>query len=388
MSLSRRTFVSTLAAGAASGAFISARGREGMRGLWSHIEAPAYAAGNPIILSSNENPLGAGPVVIDAVRKALGAGGPGGRYPQFVQRGLQETIAKKFGVKPENVHVGCGSTQILRDMTQLFTSKTKALVGSIPTYEECAGYAQLIGSPVTGVTLNSALAMDLDATVAAARGAGLIFYCNPNNPTATVHTPSDTDAFIKRVHDTSPDTMILVDEAYIDYVTAPGHKSEVERAITDPQVIVARTFSKAYGMAGLRVGYAIGHTETIAKLAAWSRGEFMLNIAGLEAASAALGQDASFLENERARNAEARSYTRDFFRKSGYQDTESQTNFLFVDVKRPLADVQKACRQQGVLVGRPFPPLTNYARISIGTMEEMKRAVKVFGDVLKARAVA
>ena len=388
MSLSRRSFVSTLTAGAASTAFISARGREGMAGLWSTLEPTAHAAGNPIILSSNENPLGAGPAVLDALRKALGAGGPGGRYPPFVQRELQEVIAKKFGVKTENVFVGCGSTQILRDMTQLFTSKTKALVGSIPTYEECAGYANLIGSPVTGVELDSTLAMDLEATVAAAKGAGLIFYCNPNNPTATVHTPGDTDAFIKNVHRTSPDTMILVDEAYIDYVTAPGHTSEVERAVNDPKVVVARTFSKAYGMAGLRVGYAIGHAETIGALGAWTRGEFLLNVAGLDAAIAALGQDRTFIEKERARNAAARNFTRDFFHQAGCTDTESQTNFLFVDVKRPLAGFQRACREQGVLVGRPFPPLTTHARISIGTMEEMTQAVKVFGAVLASRAAA
>ncbi|MFN8063069.1 MAG: aminotransferase class I/II-fold pyridoxal phosphate-dependent enzyme [Vicinamibacterales bacterium] len=389
MSLSRRAFVKSAAGAAATGAFIAGRGHEALAGLLARGETPVYAAEpGMVIISSNENPMGPGKAVMDAVRAGMGAtAAPNGRYPFGDENHLIETIAAKWKVKKENVLIGCGSTQILRTATQVFTSKDKALVGSIPTYEECAGYAELMGSPVKGVKLDSALAMDLDATAEAAKGSGLIFYCNPNNPTATVHTPSDTDAFIKKVHQLSPGTTFLVDEAYIDYVTTPGHKSEIERAINDERVVVARTFSKAYGMAGLRVGYAIGHEKTIKKMAEWEHGG-SLNILGINAAIAALNQDPNHLVNERKRNTEARDMVRGFFKKNGFKDTESQTNFIFVETRMPIQDFQKACREKGILVARPFPPLTNWARISIGTMDEMKKAVDVFAQVLNVKAAA
>jgi histidinol-phosphate aminotransferase len=390
MSLSRRRFVQTAAGAAISSAFVSARGREALAGLWARgIEEPLYAADpSMLIISSNENPVGPGKTVMDAVKKSLGAtGAPAGRYPFSNENDLVDAIAAKWKVKRENVLIGCGSTQILRTSTQVFTSKDRALVGSIPTYEECAGYAELMGSPVKGTKLNSALAMDLDTTADAAKGAGLIFYCNPNNPTATVHTPADTDAFIRKVHQSSPETTFLVDEAYIDYVENPAHKTEIQRAINDPRIVVARTFSKAYGMAGLRVGYAIGHVDTIKKMSAWESGG-SLNTIGIAAAIAAINQDPTFIEKERARNKEARDFTRNFFHKNGFKDSESNTNFLFVDVKRPIQEFQKACREQFVQVGRPFPPLTTYARISIGTLDEMKKATEVFAKVLNVQAKA
>jgi histidinol-phosphate aminotransferase len=384
MAFSRRRFVQTLgvgAAGALTSRFIGGRGLEALR--WGGLEESVLAAGEngPIILSSNENPLGPGEKVLSAVRAAMGADGAGpGRYPANAEE-LAEAIAAKFKVKKENVLLGCGSTQILRTATQVFTAKTRPLVGSLPTYEECAGYAQLIGSPVRATPLDSKLRMDLDATVRAAQGAGMVFYCNPNNPTATLHTPSDTRDFIQKVLARSPETTFLVDEAYFDYVTEP-HETLVPMAVENPRVVVARTFSKAYGMAGLRVGYAIGHVDTIKQMADWESGG-SVSILSYAAAIAAIQQDASFTEKERERNRAARDYTRGFFKQMGYQDTECQTNFLFVDVRRPIQQFQEACRAEGILVGRPFPPLLTYARISIGTLQEMQRATEVFKKVLE-----
>jgi histidinol-phosphate aminotransferase len=343
-------------------------------------------SGSPIILSSNENPLGPGKAVLDAVRNTLGAtGAKAGRYPFSNEVDVADTIAKKFGVKRENVLIGCGSTQILRTVTHVYTAKDRPLVASTPAYEECAGYAALMGRPVTTVKLDSALRMDLDETLAKSKGAGLIFFCNPSNPTAALHSYEDSVAFIKKALAQSPNTTILADEAYIDYVSVPGHKSLVSMAIENPRVVVARTFSKAYGMAGLRMGYGIGHAQTIKELSDWDSGG-SVNILGLTAGAAAIMQDASFLERERARNKEARDFTRDFFHKHGFKDTDSQANFLFVETRMPIQDFQKACRAEGVLVARPFPPLLNWARISIGTMEEMKQAVDVFAKVLKTQA--
>ena len=267
MAINRRRFVQTMGAGAA-GAWIAGRGLEG--GLWPELAAmqgtSGAAAVSPIILSSNENPVGPGKVVLDAVRAALGAsGGPAGRYSNAAGA-LTEAIAKKFGVKPENVALGCGSTQLLRSSTHLFTGPTKALVATIPAYEECAGYADMMGHPVRAVPLGPDLKMDLDKLADASRGAGLVFYCNPNNPVSTYVGARPTRDYISRVNRISPDTTILIDEAYFDYVTDPDHATHVPLAVEDPRVLVARTFSKAYGMAGLRLGYAIGHADTIKKM--------------------------------------------------------------------------------------------------------------------------
>ncbi len=385
MSLSRRSFVQTLGAGAA-GAWIGGRGREaGQFSLESLEAAEQNAAGSRLILSSNENPAGPGKAVLDAVR---GAFTDTGRYPFAKVDEVAELIAKKHGVKPENVLVGSGSTQLLRTATHVFTSKTAGLVAAIPAYEECAGYAQLMGHPVTGVKLNSELKMDLDALLAASKGAGMVFYCNPNNPVATAIGGKATRDYIAAVHKSSPSTAILVDEAYFEYATMPGYETMVPLSITDPRVVVARTFSKAYGMAGLRVGYAVGHKDTIKKMADWD-GTGAVNMLGVAAVRAALQLDPAVLAAESKRNTEARGFTMKWFSDRGYKPTDSQTNFIFVDLKRPAAEFRAACAAENVMVGRNFPPYEkSHARISIGTMAEMQRAVQTFERALAKPAVA
>jgi histidinol-phosphate aminotransferase len=388
MSLSRRAFVQTIgigAAGALTSSFIGSRGREASLFGFEPLHA---AEGDPIILASNENPLGPGARVLEAIKAAYGpTGAAPGRYPNALEGTLTDALAKKFNVKAENILLGCGSTQILRTSAQVFTSKTRPLVGSIPTYEECAGYAALIGSPVTGVPMTRDFRLDLDATLTASKGAGLVFYCSPNNPTATAMSGSDTKNFIAQLARTSPETTVLVDEAYYDYVTDPAYETMIPVALANPRVVVARTFSKAYGMAGLRVGFAIAHADTIKKMSDWESGG-SLNVLGLHAALATI-DDSARLAAEKKRNTEARQFTIDWFKKGGYVPTDSQTNFLFVDIKRPVRAFRESCRAMGVLVARDFPPYENsHCRISIGTMAEMQRAVDVFGKVLSMPAKA
>jgi histidinol-phosphate aminotransferase len=329
--------------------------------------------------------MGPGETVLEAVRAALGSGGPAGRYPWEIVPDLNRAIAERFSVAPENVVSGCGSTQILRVAVQVLTSPARPLVSGQLTYEECAGYAELIGTPVRAIPLDRALQLDLGAMAEAARGAGMVFLNNPNNPTGTVHSGDAIDGFIEEVLAASPDAVVLIDEAYHDYVTDPSYRSQVPRAVKDPRVIVARTFSKAHGMAGMRVGYALGHPDTIKRLASWD-GPNALNVAGIVAAMASI-KDQARLDREKARNTEARRFTTDWFAKAGFAVTDSQTNFVFVDVKRPAKGFREACREQGVIVARDFPPFEqSHVRISIGTLEEMKRATEAFGKVLGVRA--
>jgi histidinol-phosphate aminotransferase len=397
--LTRRKFVQTVgvgAAGAVTASWIGARGREGS--LWSALEptlnaeqaAAAQAAVSPIILSSNENPLGPGKAVLDAVKAAFGpAGAAPGRYSS-ASGALVDAIAKKFNIRAENIMLGCGSTQILRTATHVFTAPTKPLVGTIPTYEECAGYADMMNHPVRAVSLDKDFKIDLTRMADAARGAGLVFYCNPNNPTATYVGARATRDFLSRVNRISPETVVLVDEAYFDYVTDPDHDTHIPFAIEDPRIIVARTFSKAYGMAGLRIGYAVGHPDAIRKMADWdsASGTSSLNVLAMQAATAAIQQDASFTVNERARNKDVRDFTMKWFSDRGMKPTDSQANFMFVNIGRPVKEFRDACTAKGVKVARDFPPFEKtHCRVSFGTMEEMQKAVAVFGEVLGKKAV-
>ena len=386
--LTRRSFVQTAGIGAA--AFVAARGRE--NAIWGAFE-PALEAVEPnvICLSSNENPTGPGKTVLDAIKNAFGpTGARPGRYDGSAQ-GLIEAIAKKQGVKPDNIVLGCGSTQILRSCTHLFTAKDKALVGTIPTYEECAGYAEMMGHPVRPVALDANFKIDVEKFADAAKGAGLVFYCNPNNPLATYVGAKATREFLAKVARDSPDTYVLVDEAYFDYVTDPDHDTHIPVALENPHVIVARTFSKAYGMAGLRMGYAVGHVDTIKKMREWDAGAgtSSLNVLAMQAGIAAINQDASFTANERARNKEVRDFTMKWFADRGMKPTDSQANFMFVNIGRPAKEFRDAVRAKGVMVARDFPPFEKtHCRISFGTMDEMKKAVAVFDEVLKKKAAA
>jgi len=393
MALTRRGFVQTVgigAAGALTSSWIGARGRE--NAVWSAVEPTLLAVEHGVIvLASNENPVGPGTKVLDAIKAAFGEGGRApGRYSNQ-SRDLIDAIAKKQGVKPENIVLGCGSTQILRSATHLFTAKDKPLVGTIPTYEECAGYAEMMGNPVRPVSLDADFKIDLEKLADASKGAGLVFFCNPNNPTATYVGARAAREYFAKVNRESPDTTILVDEAYFDYVTDPDHDTHIPIAIENPRVIVARTFSKAYGMAGLRMGYAIGHKDTIKKMADWDGGSGTgsLNVLAMHAGTAAIQQDPSFTAAERARNKAVRDFTMKWFADRGMKPTESQANFMFVNIGRPAKAFRDACIKKGVRVARDFPPFEKtHCRLSFGTMEEMKKAVAVFGEVLGKKANA
>ncbi len=393
MALSRRHFVQTagIGAGAALTSSVWGRGRE--HAVWSAFEAELQAVEKGMIcIASNENPVGPGKKVLDTLRSILEGGTKPGRYSNQTGE-LSEAIASHFKVKTENVLLSEGSTEILRAATQVFTGKTAPLVGTIPTYEECTQVAELIGHPVRAVKLNSEFKIDLDVMLAAAKGAGLIFYCNPNNPTATYVGAKATKDFIAKVNKSSPETTILIDEAYFDYVTDPDHETHIPLAVDNPRVVVARTFSKAYGMAGLRQGYAIGHPDTLRKMRSWvgSSGTGSLNVFGMAAATAAISQDAdgAFSKNERNRNKAVRDFSMKWFADRGMKPTDCQANFMFVNIGTPARAFREACRAKGVIVARDFPPFEKtHARITLGTMEEMQKAVQVFGDVLGKKSTA
>jgi histidinol-phosphate aminotransferase len=290
MPLSRRGFFTHLGSGgdrSVVSAMVAARGREalyadqggaGQAGQQSGQSGqgraggrggrPALPEGVEVIrISSNENPAGPGRAVLDVI---TGKFPEAGRYPfnSTPNDGkLVETIAALHKVKPENVVLGAGSQEILKSAVRAFTSPFRPLVTAAPTFENCTGLCRRMGHPVHEVKVDSQFRLDLEGMLAVVRGAGLVFLNNPNNPTATVHAAKTVADFVERVRRISPDTVILIDEAYHDYVTDPEYQTAIPLAMSAPNVFVARTFSKAFGMAGMRIGYAIGATDSVKPLA-------------------------------------------------------------------------------------------------------------------------
>jgi histidinol-phosphate aminotransferase len=330
--------------------------------------------------------LGPGKAAIDAI---LGKFPEANRYPfnsTPLDADLEILIARLNQGKRENVVLGVGSQELLKNAARVFLSPTKHLVIPSPTYGDPAGFAQnalhytVKSAPVSEKTLKT----DLSALLPLVKGAGLVYLCNPNNPTATINSAQEIKDFIAEVKKTSPTTAVLIDEAYCDYVTDPSFQTAIPIALATPGVVVTRTFSKAYGMAGVRIGYALGDAATIKKMAGYKM-PYNVNTFGVAAAVASL-KDPQHIKEESARNKAVRDFTVKALADLGYTSTDSQTNFIFTDIGKTMtaAAFRDGCAAKGVLVGRDFPPLEKtWARISLGTMEEMQKATEVFRSVLK-----
>jgi histidinol-phosphate aminotransferase len=387
MSLSRRHFFGNLGLGSVgllSAPFIIGRGREAMAFEAAALQPPDD--GGFIRISSNENARGPGKKTIDALRNAISPR-VGRGYPPDYTGDLAATIADVYGVGRDHVIVGTGSGPILEAATRAFCSAQKPLVTAAPTYGTCDQAARRIGAPVKMITVDKSLGLDTEAMAEAAKGAGMIFFCNPNNPTGTVHNAATVEKFVRRVKQSSPETRILIDEAYIDYTHDAAVKTAVPLAKELSGVLVTRSFSKAHGMAGLRLGYAIGQPETVKTIAgAWNLGS--VNTLTAAAGIASL-KDPKHIEEERAENARVRDFTRDAFKSMGYEAADCHTNCIFVDLKRPAKEFRDACAALKVSVGRDFPPFEKtHSRITLGTMDEMRQAVQVFRKVLTASSTS
>ena len=332
-----------------------------------------------IRLNSNENPNGPGRATLAAITAALSEAN---RYPRDSINVLKAAIAKSFGITAENVVLGCGSTDILVAAVAAFTDSSHGLVTCSPGFETPVVEARRRGAPVREVPVSGDLKLDLDAMAAASRGAGLVYLCNPNNPTSTVHGADAVKSFVARVLKDSPRTTILIDEAYHEYVDDPSYATSIPTAMSNPRVFIARTFSKVFGMAGMRVGYALGDVNTMKTLSPHVL-EMGVNQLGANGAAFAI-TDRAHIKQEQQLNRAARAYAVKSLTDLGYKVADTQANFLMMDLRRNAQPFRDACAKENVLVGRPFPPLDTHVRISIGTMAEMKQAVDVFRHVLSA----
>lgn len=381
MAFSRRSFVRALGLGGATAlsapAWVNARGLESLAGELDHAAIEKLAQSGAIRLMSNENPNGPIPAAIRAMQASFHEAA---WYPASGEQRVRDAIARANSLRADQVLLGSGSGEILKVAVQAFCSPTKHLVTAIPTFETPTAIAQMYGFPVKEVPLDAQQRLNLDGMLREVRGAGLVFLCNPNNPTGHVYGKAEVERFIAACLAADPEVVILVDEAYHEFVDDPSYASMLPMIATQPRVFVSRTFSKIYGMAGLRVGYAFGQPATLDRMARHR----LANGIGALAQSAALAalSDPQAMAREQQFNRDARAFTTRFFTDLGYQVIPSQTNFVLVNVRRDTRQFQEACRTQNVLVGRPFPPLMQWSRISIGTMAEMQRASEVFRRVL------
>jgi histidinol-phosphate aminotransferase len=327
---------------------------------------------SPIRLDSNENPYGPSPKVLEAMRAALTMAN---RYPMPEYKGLAQHIAAMHNVQPERVLLGCGSNEILRVAAVALLGPGKKFVQASPTYETAQRYAKLAGAEVISVPLDQRFAHDLDNMLTHIDAStSLVYVCNPNNPTGSL-TPRDAlEAFIAKLPAT---TTVLIDEAYHHYaVQSSRYTSFLDHPIGDERIIVARTFSKVYGLAGMRLGYAIAAPGLIARLRPYIT-PVNVNEVVLRAALVAL-EDVENVRDGVKKNEITRQEFLSQATARGLKPINSCTNFVMMDVRRPTKQVVEYFRTKNIWIGRDFPPLETYIRVSLGKPEEMKEFWRVY----------
>lgn len=366
-SISRRRFAQLLGAGAA----ISCARPTLSLARESAASRPKTV---PVRLSSNENPFGPSPKARQAIANSLELAC---RYPDDHADLLLEALAKKDGVAVNQVLLGAGSGEILKICASAFTGGEERgmLVAADPTFEAIIGHASRRGAEVIKIPLTSSYGHDLEKMAASAKG-GLVYVCNPNNPTASITPKEEIRAFLDKV---SPSTMVLVDEAYHHFVENPGYESVIPLIKQHPNLVVARTFSKIYGMAGMRCGYCVAQPEVIERLRPHQLSD-SVNIMALVAAIASL-EDVELVDKGRRLNTETRAYVNGELTKMGYGQISSEANFIMIDLKRPVVPLIQAMKERNVYVGRLFPALPNHMRVTIGKKPEMQTFLHAFREV-------
>ena len=371
MSISRRKFAQLLGAGAAVAVV---RPPLSFAKPTQSIATSSTAGGNIVRLSANENPYGPSPMALKAMTDSFGLSC---RYPDEHNNVLIEKLAKLNGVDHDQILLGDGSSEILKLCAETFTGKDRGtLVAADPTFEPILQQAGLNGAEVAKVQLTASFAHDLPKMLAAAKR-GLIYVCNPNNPTASITPKNELAEFIGK---TPRETMILVDEAYFHYADSPDYESVIPLVRDHPNLIVSRTFSKVYGMAGLRCGYCVTQKETLEQLRAHQMWD-SVNILALAAASASL-DDPDQVPNGQRLNNEAKTFTIGELAKLSYKTIPSQANFIMFDCKRPVVPLIQALKRRSVQVGRLFPALPNYMRLTMGKKSEMESFLGAFKAVM------
>lgn len=339
------------------------------------IERAEYPKG-AIRINSNENPLGP----CTAAREAIARVTPdSGRYQFHLTEELVKTFAQQQGLRTEYLLLREGSTPLLNYVVSAFTSPKTSYVTAEPGYDAVAHVAQAVGARVVGVPLTKTWSHDVKAMLAAAPDAGIFYVCTPNNPTGTLTSHDDIEYLVEHKPKGS---IVLVDEAYIHFSDAP---SAIDLVKADKDLIVLRTFSKLYGMAGLRCGFAIARPDLLKKITTYG-GWNPMPVTACAAATASLNQ--SDLVQERKRiNAAVRQSTFAWLDRNGYEYSPSVSNCFMLKAGKPAPDVIAAMAHQNVFIGRPWPSMPDWVRITVGTQSEMEQFQTAFQNVMKGAIV-
>ncbi len=326
-------------------------------------------------LSSNENPYGPS----DRMMASMNAAWKYSNRYGYPDGDIHEKIAEHHGVGTRNIIMNAGSGETLKVAGITFLGHKEKVVGVEPTYTSVYRVASGIDADVIARPLLADHTQDIDDLIRVTnrnyRDVGLVYVVNPNNPTGVV-VP---DADIRRLLDGVPeDIPVLIDEAYHHFVRDPAYSSAVKYIKEGRKVVVTRTFSKIYGMAGLRLGYGIAPSEMISEMRTYATGS--VNALVRWGAVAAL-EDKESEEWVRDTTIKLREATAGELRRQGFEVIPSETNFFMVRTGRPASEVRGEFRKRDVAVGRDFPPMLDYLRVSVGTEEEMKRFLVAWNEI-------
>jgi len=369
-SVSRRSFLYASAATSAAMAL-----RMVTEPMLAYAALPA-APNDAVRINANENPLGPCSAARDAV---LAITPEGGRYRFDLTSEVVKLFAQQQGVPDDHVGIFPGSSEPLHYTVMAFTSPKASFVTADPGYEAGTHAAKNAGARVVNVPLTKTYAHDVKAMLAAAPDAGVFYICTPNNPTGTLTSHADIEYLLENK---PANSIVLVDEAYIHFCDAP---SAIDLVKAGKDIIVLRTFSKLYGMAGLRCGFSIARPDLVKRLEGYGGGNPM-PVTAVVAATASLKEPKLVTERKRA-NAEVRAATFQWLDRNGYSYIPSVSNCFMLDTKRPAKDVIVAMAQQKVIVGRIWPVMPTYTRITIGTQEEMEQFQAAFQKVMTGTAM-
>jgi histidinol-phosphate aminotransferase len=366
MTTSRRGFLRSLGAGAAVG-IAAQRPLPGLSRATTFEPIQFTQDDGLVRLNNNENAYGPSKKVVDAIQSSIGGVN---RYPLMDYNSLAERIADQHSVKREQILLGCGSTEILRLAAFAFLGSGKQLIQASPTFEAIEKYTRAASSDVISVRLTPRFSHDLDGMQArVGPSTTLVYICNPNNPTASLTPRKDVEDFIGKL---PASTFVVIDEAYHHYAGQSGmYGSFIDHPIDNERVIVTRTFSSVYGLAGLRLGYAVAAPNAIQRMRQFATEED-INIVVAQAASAALDDLDGANESVR-RNMDDRQ---EFFNQAmarALKPIDSHANFVMMNTFHPAEDVIEHFRRNNILIGRSFPAMRTYIRISLGRPDEMRR---------------
>jgi len=318
----------------------------------------------PIRLSSNENPYGPSEKVRNAVKNAFD---DGCRYPYSYADDLAEMLANKHGVSKESIIITGGSTEGLKIAGITFTANGGEIIAAKPTFLAMMQYAEMWGANINWVPVDKNLGYDLEEIEKRiSSNTKMVFVCNPNNPTSTL-LPKDT--LLDFCYSASKRAVVFSDEAYYEYIEDPTYPSMVELVKNGENIVVSKTFSKVYGMAGMRIGYLIAKPELARKIR--SNIVAMSNVYAIEGAKEAL-KDQEFYDFSIQKNKEAKTIVYNTLDHLGLKYLDSSTNFVFFKSGKNINDLGKLMYDKGVSIGRAFPPYYDWCRISTGTLEEME----------------